>query len=147
MKRETRSETERTETAAIYARCSNPSQSASSIDGQVASCRRYAQAHEMVVYDEYVFLDEGMPGQHHDRSGLESLLDAAEEGPFDVVLIDDLSRLSRDNSHVLAVLRRLMFAGVRALSVDGRPHDGGGIEDEKEIANEGQPGTMRRGRQ
>jgi hypothetical protein len=52
-----------------------------------------------------------------------ALLSAAERGQFQVVLVDDLSRLARDNYLMLSVLAELHFASVRfADGLDS--HDG-----------------------
>ena len=52
---------------------------------------------------------------------------AAQSGQFDVVLVDDLSRLARDNDLMLSVIAELHFEGVRVVSVA----DGLDSEDEK----------------
>jgi DNA invertase Pin-like site-specific DNA recombinase len=45
------------------------------------------------------------------------LLAAAQGRQFDLVLVDDLSRLARDNYLMLSVLAELHFEGVRVVSV------------------------------
>ena len=43
------------------------------------------------------FVDAGISGQTLDRPGLPSLLTAAEQGAFDIVIVHELSRLSRSS--------------------------------------------------
>jgi DNA invertase Pin-like site-specific DNA recombinase len=42
---------------------------------------------------------------------------AARSGEFDVVLVDDLSRLARDNHLMLSIIAELHFDGIRVISV------------------------------
>jgi DNA invertase Pin-like site-specific DNA recombinase len=48
---------------------------------------------------------------------LASLLAASAAKKFDVVLVDDLSRLARDNYLMLSLMAELHFHGVRVVSV------------------------------
>jgi len=51
------------------------------------------------------------------RPGRAALLAAGRVGQFGILLVDDLSRLARDNYRMLSVLAELHFAGVRVVSV------------------------------
>src|SRR5262249_4764494 len=53
------------------------------------------------------------------RTGLQALLTAAASSPppFDVVFVDDSSRVARDLADALRVLQRLRFAGVRVIYI------------------------------
>jgi DNA invertase Pin-like site-specific DNA recombinase len=44
-------------------------------------------------------------------------MSAARSGEFDVVLVDDLSRLARDNHLMLSIIAELHFEGIRVVSV------------------------------
>jgi len=88
-----------------------------SIDDQIASCRRYASLHNFEVDSSNIFTDEATSGARADRKGLDALIAASETGRFDVVLIDDLSRLARDNYLMLTKLAQLHFNGGSAVSV------------------------------
>jgi site-specific DNA recombinase len=113
--------------AAIYARYSSENQRPESIADQVASCRRLAAERGYEVPDERVYADEAASGSLSDRSGLTALRAAAEQGMFQVVLVDDLSRLARNALLMLSVLEELRFLGVRVVSVA----DGLDTEDEE----------------
>jgi site-specific DNA recombinase len=79
----------------IYARYSTLMQDSRSIDDQERRCRAYADAHGMTVVE--VYSDAAESGSHLERPGLQRMLtDARGRGAFRTVLVDDLSRLSRD---------------------------------------------------
>jgi DNA invertase Pin-like site-specific DNA recombinase len=61
-----------------------------------------------------------MSGAGIDRSGLNKLLESAfrkGQTAFDVVLVDDTSRLSRDLADAIRISQRLRFEGVRLVAV------------------------------
>lgn len=98
---------------AAYARYSSDQQREASLDDQLRNCRAYcarAGWPEPVVYT-----DAAMSGARHDRPGYKRLL--AEAARFDAIVVDDLSRLSRDSVEAQQVVKRLRFAGVRVIGV------------------------------
>lgn len=103
--------------AAIYARYSSENQRAESIEDQVAACRHLAGQRGFTIVEDHVYSDQAQSGARKDRPGLAALLRSAESGQFQVLLVDDLSRLARDNYLMLSVLAELHFAGVRVVSV------------------------------
>jgi site-specific DNA recombinase len=102
---------------AIYARFSTENQDASSIEQQVYRCREFAarHSHEVVA----VYADAAQSGRSLYRQEMQKLLaDAQRRGHrlFDAVLVDDLSRLSRDMVDTVNVIfRDLPLAGVKVL--------------------------------
>jgi DNA invertase Pin-like site-specific DNA recombinase len=102
--------------AAIYARYSSDNQRPESIDDQVRSCRELAARHGFTVSSDHIFADEAKSGALRDRPELVRLRAAAQEREFDAVLIDDLSRLSRDNHYLLTLYAEFRFHGVRIIS-------------------------------
>jgi DNA invertase Pin-like site-specific DNA recombinase len=110
--------------AAIYARYSSENQRPESIDDQISACRKFARNHCYTISEEHVFSDQAASGARKDRNGLTALLAAAGARTFEIVLVDDLSRLARDNYLMLSVLAKLRFNGVRVVSVaDGLDSD------------------------
>ncbi len=103
--------------AAIYARYSSENQRPESIEDQVSACRRLAKEQGLVVLDDHVYADQAQSGARSDREGLCALVAAARAGLFEAVLVDDLSRLARDNYLMLSVLADFQFEGVRVISV------------------------------
>jgi DNA invertase Pin-like site-specific DNA recombinase len=85
-------------TAAVYARKSQEdarSAEDKSVDRQVAVARDYCAEHGIVVASVHV--DDGISGgEFRDRHGLTALLDAANRGKFDTVVVMSLDRLGRD---------------------------------------------------
>ena len=111
-----------TETAArcaVYARYSSEKQNPLSVDQQIRKCREFADPHNMRILDEYIFADEAITGATDDRPGLRALLSAARETPrpFDCILIDDTSRLSRRHADSLRIHDELRFLGIRVVFV------------------------------
>lgn len=103
--------------AAVYARYSSENQRPESIEDQVAACRRFAAQRGFTLLEEHLYTDQAQSGARRDRPGLVALLAAGQQRAFEIVLVDDLSRLARDNYLMLSVLAELQFAGVRVVSV------------------------------
>ena len=113
----------------IYARFSSDKQSAASITDQQRKCREYAEAQGWEVLPDHLYADEAVSGATSNRSGLQRLLAAATSKAFDIVLIDDTSRLSRKLADSLNLKDRLLFAGVRIVFVSQ------GIDSDSEQAD------------
>lgn len=105
--------------AAIYARYSSDKQRDASIEDQVSRCREYAAREGLVVPGHLVFADRAVSGASIMRSGFEDLMALATAKPprFDVILVEDLSRISRSIADSLRVMESLRFAGVVLVTV------------------------------
>jgi len=116
---------------AAYARYSSDLQSPLSIDDQLRICREYAKSHGFAFLEEHVYVDEALSGVGADRPGLGRLLNAALSSarPFDVILLDDSSRLARNTKDALGIFERLNFAGIRLIAVSQ------GIDSDNEQAH------------
>jgi site-specific DNA recombinase len=98
---------------AIYARYSSDLQSPTSIEDQHQLFRAYAERQGWTVVS--VFEDAALSGFGIDhRPGYQQLLVAALSSPaaFDVVLVEDLSRLTRDMAELMRVTTGLRLKGV-----------------------------------
>lgn len=105
--------------AAIYARFSTDLQSERSVDDQVVLCREFAARSGYLVAGTY--FDKARSGASiFGRDGLLSLMDDARSGRFDVVVVEALDRLSRDQEDLAGIHKRLTFAGIEIVAV----HDG-----------------------
>lgn len=104
----------------IYARFSTELQSESSIADQVRICREYAAARGWSIVAE--FSDQGISGAAlGNRPGAQRALEACQPG--DVLLVNDLSRLSRSQD-LAPLLARLSHRGVRVIGAqDGFDSD------------------------
>ena len=104
---------------AIYARFSSDRQSPTSIDDQIRKCRQYAEQRNWQVLEEHIYTDEAISGTSMERGGLQRLLAAASSPlhPFDCILIDDSSRLTRQLADALNLVERLTFSDIRIIAV------------------------------
>src|SRR5579863_8876939 len=104
---------------AIYARYSSDNQSPLSISDQIRKCQEYAQQQGWSLLQDHVYMDAELSGAGTDRPGLQRLIKATQARPrlFDVLLIDDTSRLSRRAADQSNLLDQLRFAGFRLISV------------------------------
>ena len=104
---------------AVYARYSSEKQNSLTIGQQIRKCREYAERHNFTVLDAHIYTDEAISGATDNRAGLQQLLGAATQKPraFDVILVDDTSRLSRNMIDSLRIFEQLRFAEVRTIFV------------------------------
>jgi len=103
--------------AAIYARFSSENQREQSIIDQIRVCRDHAARNDITVSNEHIYTDEAKSSSLRTRPGLNALLDAAKEKAFECVIIDDSSRLARDNIYFNTLVETFTFYGVRLMSV------------------------------
>jgi len=100
---------------AIYARYSSDNQNDRSIDDQIRKCCQFADREGWQVLDGHIYTDRALSGTTTvGRAGLHQLLELAlsKSKPFDYVLIDDTSRLSRDKIEQPQIIRDLKEYGV-----------------------------------
>ena len=105
---------------AVYARYSSDLQREASLADQIRKCREYAARQGWTVLDEYIRQDEAISGASlAGRDGLQSLINCAKQKPrpFDCILVDDTSRLSRDLSDALKITQTLVYGGVHVVAV------------------------------
>ena len=96
---------------ALYARYSSDNQSDSSIEDQFRLCREHAARERWKIVGTYH--DAAISGASVIlRPGIQSLLQDAQRGQFDVVLAEALDRVSRDQADVATLFKHLRFAGV-----------------------------------
>jgi len=106
---------------------SSENQRPESIEDQISSCRKLAAQLGYSIIEEHIYTDKAASGASEDRPGLDALMDESDTGRFGVVLVDDLSRLVRDNFLMLSLIAQLRFNGVSIVSVA----DGLDSEDEE----------------
>jgi DNA invertase Pin-like site-specific DNA recombinase len=100
---------------ALYARYSSENQRDASIEDQLRLCREHAERQGWEVVDSYS--DRAISGASLIRPGIQELMHDAHGGRFNVVLAEAMDRLSRDQEDVAAVYKRLMFAGVKIVTL------------------------------
>ncbi len=104
----------------VYARYSSDSQHPASIEDQLLACQRCAEQHGWTISEVHIYKDAALSGmgvQH--RPEYRRVLDAvaSPSRPFDVLLVDDLSRLSRDAVETLRLIQLLQQKGIKLFSV------------------------------
>ena len=100
--------------AAIYARYSTDKQRETSIEDQYRNCERYAKREDWKICHRYE--DKAISGTSKDRPGYQQMLADAKVKLFDVLLVDDLSRLDRAGE-TKQLIKRMKFWGVRVIGV------------------------------
>jgi site-specific DNA recombinase len=101
---------------AIYSRFSTDRQTDSSIADQERVCAEYAERQGWQLLECYS--DQGISGAAlGNRPAVQTLLEAALARRFDVLLVMDLSRLSRSNGDLSKMIDRLVTKGVRVIGV------------------------------
>lgn len=105
---------------ALYARFSSEMQNARSIDDQIALCEAAAAREGGRVVARYD--DRARSGASlFNRPGLARAMADAKAGLFDVLLVESLDRVSRDQEDLAGTFKRLTFAGVELRAVhEGR---------------------------
>jgi site-specific DNA recombinase len=104
---------------ACYTRFSTDKQTPISTEDQIRKCREFADAKGWTLLEDHLYADEAVSGAGADRDGLKHLLAAAKSQPrpFDVILVDDTSRLSRNVGDASRIREQLGFVGVRIIAV------------------------------
>jgi len=100
-----------------YARFSSDKQSETSASAQIARLNQWVQARGGQLSLKHTYRDEGISGATNQRPGLISLMAAVDSGDVDVVVVEDLSRLSRDIEHAASARKRFAFSGVRLIGI------------------------------
>lgn len=102
--------------AVIYARYSTERQSESSIADQIAVCNGHAIRQGWTVAEQ--FTDEGISGASFgNRPGAQALEQYALAGQCQVILVTDLTRLSRSGGDLSKFIDRMRFRRVRIVGV------------------------------
>jgi site-specific DNA recombinase len=110
---------------AIYARYSSDKQNPHSSEDQIRVCRKFAASKAWQVLDEHVYSDDAISGSRSDRPSYQRMMAVIREAerthhcPFDGVLVEDSSRLWRDNAEQASAMKVANSVGIRVLSCDG----------------------------
>ena len=101
---------------ALYARYSSDNQSVASIEDQFRICREHAAREQWKVVGAYH--DAAISGASMVlRPGVQTLLQDAQRGKFEMVLAEALDRVSRDQADVATLFKHLRFAGVQIVTL------------------------------
>lgn len=100
--------------AVIYARYSSDRQNDMSIDGQIAECRKYAEAHDMIIVQEYI--DRAFTATTDKRPEFLRMIEDSKDRDFEIILVYQLDRFARnkdDSGYYKKILRE---NGVKVVS-------------------------------
>lgn len=100
---------------AIYSRYSSEGQREASIEDQNRNCEAYAKRQGWTITARYA--DKAISGSTAERPGYQQMLRDAKAQHFAVLLVDDLSRLTRDEEKLLWTRKRFVFWRVRLMGV------------------------------
>jgi DNA invertase Pin-like site-specific DNA recombinase len=101
---------------ALYARYSSDNQSETSIEDQFRICQEQAKRERWSVTGNYQ--DAAISGANlSQRPGIQTLLQDAAAGKFDMVLAEALDRISRDQADIATLYKHLRFAGVAIVTL------------------------------
>lgn len=101
----------------IYARFSSANQREASLEDQVRRCREYIVARAGRVDDALIFTDAAVSGASLMRPAFERMMAAIERKQIDVIVTEDISRISRDIADSATLLKKLQYLGVPLRSV------------------------------
>lgn len=98
---------------ALYLRRSKEEHQAASIDVQQGEGSRYVAEQGGMLAPEHIFIDADHGRAEFKRPGLIAMLNAAERGAFDAVVVRDESRLGGDTNRTSLFMSDLLDAGCR----------------------------------
>nr|WP_246423868.1 recombinase family protein [Roseospira goensis] len=86
-----------------------------SIEDQVRICTERAEREGWTVIEN--FTDFGKSGSTMLRAGMQQMIAHAHAGEFDIVLAESIDRLSRDQEDIAGLYKRLVFRGIRIVTL------------------------------
>ena len=109
-------------TAALYARFSSELQKDRSVDDQFALCEQVAKREGFKIVARYC--DRAKSGsKEFGREGFQQLKDAARRREFDVIIVEEHDRLSRDQEGMAGFWKRLKHYGIELWTPKGKQND------------------------
>ena len=101
--------------AVIYARYSSDLQRDASIEDQIRVCKKRIESEGWILTNCYT--DHAISAANLLRPGIQSLLQGAMDNQFDVVVAEDLDRISRDQEDTAGVYKRMQFAEIEIFTL------------------------------
>jgi len=104
---------------ATYARYSSDRQSPASIEDQLRICREHAYRQDWEFLEDHVYVDRELSGAGGDRPGWVRLQAVIKRHPcqFDVLLVDDTSRLCRNLGDNAKFTEEMAYLGIRVVAI------------------------------
>ena len=105
---------------AVYARYSCDKQDDTSLEDQIRRCRELASMRGLILDENLTYTDAAMSGVSDQRDGYRRMMTDWSRGSFDVLMVDEFSRLSRDAEEQARLMKRLEHQPrVRLITADG----------------------------
>jgi len=102
----------------IYARYSTDDQNPHSIDAQIAYCRRLLRALGITDYELVVINDVELSGELKKRPGIDQVWSGIEARQWDLILVEDASRLYRHDSWAVDLVYRAVDKQMRVICIN-----------------------------
>ena len=99
---------------AIYVRVST-NDGKQTVENQIEPLKAYCENRKLPIW--HIYVDEGISGAESSRPGLNKLMDDANRGQFDMVLVWKFDRLARSVKHLLATLDEFRALGIDFISL------------------------------
>ena len=105
-------------TAAAYLRVSTEKQDEYSLDSQLKLIQEYAKQRDIIVPQEYVFVEDGISGRKADkRPSFQRMIGHAKAGEFEMILVWKFSRFARNQEESILYKSMLSRSGVEVVSI------------------------------
>lgn len=114
------------------------------IKAQINSCISFANDNNYIVDKEHIYTDLAISGSLFKREGLNHLQNAAAQGEFCAVIVDDLSRVTRSLFELNILIRDLHSRGIQLVSVADSQREQCLISEIKHLINKAYIDDLRR---
>lgn len=105
-------------TAAAYLRVSTEKQDEYSLDSQLKLIQEYAKQRDIIVPQEYVFVEDGISGRRADkRPAFQNMIGHAKAGDFEMILVWKYSRFARNQEESILYKSMLSRSNVEVVSI------------------------------
>jgi len=108
------------QTAAAYIRVSTEDQIEFSPDSQLKKIKEYAENHQILLLEHYIFIDEGISGRSaKNRPAFMEMIQTAKKKPkpFDIILVWKFSRFSRNRQDSIFYKSMLQKNHIQVISI------------------------------
>lgn len=116
--------------AAVYARYSSEMQASQSAQDQINRIKFLAEndqiqsrlfsQNKIIIHPDWIYKDEAITGKVAGRFGYQRILQGIREKAFDLLIVDDLSRLTRSLGNLLDLYQLLRHHDVELVSISDR---------------------------
>ena len=102
----------------IYARYSTDEQNPRSIEAQIAYCKRFLEALGVTDADITLLFDKGVSGERILREGIDQVRRGIVSRQWDLILVEDCSRLFRNANACMDLVYHAVDEGIRVISIN-----------------------------